>query len=209
MVFPKQKPCTLYLARHGETDWNATGIVLGQNPRPVLTKTGNRQARQIAIKLKRVVLAAVFTSDLPRTIQTAKLIIGRRRLKISTLSALRERHYGKFDGQPAEAYEAAVAKKIKQRQRLSGLARMKFKLGPNIETDYQVYHRFTAALKKLSRQHPGKNVLVVTHGGCLRNFLVGNNLATHQQLPKDKLMFGDYLKVGFDGARFCLIKKVN
>ena len=43
--------CTLYLVRHGETEWNVKGIVMGQKDSP-LTGQGVFQAQATAQELK-------------------------------------------------------------------------------------------------------------------------------------------------------------
>jgi broad specificity phosphatase PhoE len=48
-----QKYCTLYLVRHGETDWNAKKIIQGITDIP-LNKKGEKQAKELAQKLTHV-----------------------------------------------------------------------------------------------------------------------------------------------------------
>ena len=47
--------CTLYLVRHGETEWNKNGLVMGQSD-SALTTEGVRQAEITAEELKEVQL---------------------------------------------------------------------------------------------------------------------------------------------------------
>ena len=74
--------CTLYLVRHGETEWNKTGIVMGQLDSP-LTEAGLGQAKTTAQELKGVNFDAIFSSDLHRAHKTAEIIKLERELVIN------------------------------------------------------------------------------------------------------------------------------
>ncbi|MBI2630816.1 histidine phosphatase family protein [Candidatus Nomurabacteria bacterium] len=54
--------CTLYLVRHGETEWNVKKITQGQSE-STLTENGIRQAEETAEKLKDIKFDAIFSSD--------------------------------------------------------------------------------------------------------------------------------------------------
>jgi broad specificity phosphatase PhoE len=62
----------IYLARHGETAWSLSGQHTGLTDLP-LTECGERNARALALRLKGVVFANVFTSPLKRAIRTCEL----------------------------------------------------------------------------------------------------------------------------------------
>ena len=53
--------CTLYLARHGETEWNVARTVIGQKDSP-LTEKGILQAEETAETLRNVKFDAIFSS---------------------------------------------------------------------------------------------------------------------------------------------------
>src|SRR6267143_6921475 len=62
----------VYLARHGETAWSATGQHTGLTDLP-LTKRGERNARRLRKRLAGLVFAEVFTSPLQRAVRTCEL----------------------------------------------------------------------------------------------------------------------------------------
>lgn len=90
----------LYLVRHGETDWNAAGILMGQTNIP-LNATGVKQAEVLRDKIVRRGLEfdAVYASPLQRTAKTAEIIAPG--FPIIFCDALKERGIGKFKGRPA------------------------------------------------------------------------------------------------------------
>jgi broad specificity phosphatase PhoE len=63
---------TVYLARHGETAWSLTGQHTGLTDLP-LTERGQRTARQLGERLKRLAFAKMLTSPLQRARHTCEL----------------------------------------------------------------------------------------------------------------------------------------
>jgi len=92
-----QAPETLriYLARHGQTDWNLEGRLQGGTDVP-LNATGRQQALQLAERFKGIHLDAVYSSALSRSRETAQLVVTSAP---TALARLNERRLGKFEGQ--------------------------------------------------------------------------------------------------------------
>ena len=65
--------CTLYIVRHGETEWNKNHTIMGQLDSP-LTPLGVKQVTTTAEALKHVHFDAIFSSDSPRAQRTAEII---------------------------------------------------------------------------------------------------------------------------------------
>jgi broad specificity phosphatase PhoE len=89
----------LLLVRHGETDAHAAGQFCGWLDVP-LNPDGQAQANALGQRLAQADLAAVFSSDLLRSIQTTQQILAARSdsLKLQPLAALRETHFGIGEG---------------------------------------------------------------------------------------------------------------
>ena len=97
---------TLFLVRHGETDWNAAGRWQGQTDIP-LNPRGREQAREVAGRLRGEGLGAIASSDLLRARTTAEIVAAELGLVVNHLDpGLRERRFGCFEGLTRE--EVAV-----------------------------------------------------------------------------------------------------
>ena len=86
----------IYVARHGQTDWNLEGRLQGGTDIP-LNATGRQQAVQLGERLKNIRLDAVYSSALRRSRETAELVASSAPL--TPLPRLNERRLGKFEGQ--------------------------------------------------------------------------------------------------------------
>ncbi|NVN38029.1 histidine phosphatase family protein [Komagataeibacter swingsii] len=83
--------------RHGETDWNKSGLLQGRSNIP-LNDTGRQQAYQAAQKLKNLSVTRVLVSPLQRAIETARLAFPDRLEMIEIEENLTECDFGKLDG---------------------------------------------------------------------------------------------------------------
>lgn len=86
-------PLRLWLVRHGVTDWNLEGRWQGWTD-TVLSDTGIAQAKRLEPRLAGRSFDAVFSSDLQRASNTAKLSGVTPRLDVR----LREVNFGAFEG---------------------------------------------------------------------------------------------------------------
>ena len=85
----------LFLIRHGETAWSASGQHTSRTDLP-LTAYGIRQAELLAARLARLQFAAVFSSPMLRALDTCR-IAGLESTAIVT-DDLREWDYGIYEG---------------------------------------------------------------------------------------------------------------
>ena len=85
----------LWLVRHGETPASRDGILAGWSNVP-LTATGQDQARALRALLAMQTFTSAWSSDLDRTMTTARLAYG----VVPTDERLREIHFGDLEGRP-------------------------------------------------------------------------------------------------------------
>jgi broad specificity phosphatase PhoE len=198
--------CTLYLVRHGETEWNVKKINQGQSE-SFLTKKGVGQAKETADKLKDVKFDAIFSSDLSRTKETAAIIKLDRELVIQTSELLRERSYGSFEGKHFDVLKNALKDKLNERENLPESEYCSFRLVPDIETTEEIVNRFLIKIREIAVAYPNKNVLVVSHAGCIKNFLIRIAYIERKAFSGWHFENGGYIKVLSDGVNF-FVKEV-
>ena len=89
----------IWLVRHGESTWNGTGRFHGDLDVP-LTKVGEEQAQKLAVRIGRLGIGfdGLYSSDLQRTVNTAKPVAEVLGLTIQTDRRLREVNAGKLVG---------------------------------------------------------------------------------------------------------------
>ena len=93
----------VYMARHGETAWSISGQHTGLTDLP-LTDRGERNARRLADRLKRLSFRKVFTSPLQRAMRTCELAGFGAQAEID--QDLLEWNYGEYEGRRTEEIHA-------------------------------------------------------------------------------------------------------
>ena len=89
---------TLMLVRHGETALNAARVM--QPADTPLSPRGQAQAMALASRMIGLGVAAIWSSDLPRALQTAQALVNRGGAALSTSPLLHERNFGDLRGRP-------------------------------------------------------------------------------------------------------------
>lgn len=153
------KPTTFYLVRHGESEGNAARIFTGQTDSP-LTARGRQQAETVAKELAAVKFDRIVSSDLSRTRDTARVIAERHGMQVEILPELREIDVGDRTGTPFDEVRG-----------LPSWTDDGFVAWPGGETLDQVLARTLGAIDRLTKESPGKTILIVGHGGVNRILL--------------------------------------
>lgn len=159
----------LLLIRHGETAWNADRRLQGHID-IALNAEGERQAAALGWALKDEGLHAVIASDLQRAKQTAQALLAMRasplRAGLPLDAGLRERCYGAFEG--LRYQEIALRYPLEyaawQARDVDAVPPSGERQG---ESFYQFYTRTMHAILRWARQHQGRKIALVAHGGVL------------------------------------------
>src|SRR4051794_39444731 len=150
------RPLTLLLVRHGQTEWNALGLMQGQTADIPLTDLGHAQAAAAAAELARLAPGALISSDLLRAAQTAEHCARATGLPVTVTSALREQGYGVLEGRPSRELWDVVDWTDPHWSAEGG------------ESLAQLHARVAAFVKELQAAPPAEVVAVVTHGDTIR-----------------------------------------
>jgi broad specificity phosphatase PhoE len=153
------EPSRICIARHGETDWNRTGVLQGWIDVP-LNDRGRDQSLEMADALAAAGFSRVCTSPLSRSRETAEIIARRLGLPPPEChDGFRERNFGVIQGVPKA--ELAELNPQLLEHILKRNPDTRFEQG---ETMDEFADRVHGAINEIAARHPGERVLVITHG---------------------------------------------
>jgi probable phosphoglycerate mutase len=155
----------LVVVRHGETVWNKEGRQQGHLDSD-LSDLGKLQAQATASALARVTFHAVYSSDLGRAFETAKIIANHSNLRITLDSRLRERNLGILQGLTMKEFKSKYPEEYGKY-----VSRNIDYIPPGGESIRQRFDRSVACAVDLASKHTGQRILLVTHGGILDSFM--------------------------------------
>jgi probable phosphoglycerate mutase len=188
----------LIVLRHGETAWNAEGRIQGHLDSP-LNEEGLAQALLVGDRLARESFAQLYSSDLGRALQTAQPIADHSGRPVFADTRLRERNLGLFQGHTGAQCERRWPKHYARFR-----SRDPDHVVPGGESARQLYERVSDMFTALAREHAGKRLVVVTHGGvldALYRFVRGLPLEQPRDFPIYNASFN---VVQLSGARWSI-----
>ena len=143
----------LILTRHGETEENVKGISQGQLLPGILTKLGIEQAEKLALRLKDEKVDAIYSSDLARSADTAKIIAKYHPdAEFHLVEELRERDLKEYAGK--------------------NNAGILFRdIDDEMESLDSMRKRSKKLLDKVYDKYPDGTVIFVAHGGLNKSFI--------------------------------------
>jgi uncharacterized phosphatase len=95
------------LARHGESEASALGIVGGDAP---LTDRGRTQAQALARKIEGLALEICLTSEARRALETASIALADHDVPVEVVPEFRDAAFGAFEGRPLAEYRDWIAR---------------------------------------------------------------------------------------------------
>ncbi len=162
MTPSQRRARSLTLVRHGESDWNASRLVQGQNDRAQLTGEGRAHSSLLVTSLLEHKFDRVVSSDLARAKETAAIISEGLSLTFSTDPLLRERCFGAFEGGPLANLTSDVTGIA------DGLVVNPDARPAGGESFRDVVRRAELFVERSNLEWPDLSLLVVTHGGMIR-----------------------------------------
>lgn len=145
----------LYVARHGQTRWNAENKVCGRTDLP-LTEVGIAQAQALAEKAADLGIDLILTSPLDRAHTMARIIADRCGAEVQVEERLIEQNYGVFEGVDRQD-PGFLANKRQFAVRY-----------PGGESMMDMAGRIYPLLEEIREKYPEKTVLLACHGGVCR-----------------------------------------
>lgn len=153
---------TLYILRHGETEYNRLGIVQGSGVDTELNETGHEQARAFFEAYQDLDFDLVVTSRLQRTHQTVRRFLDRDIPWIQTPD-INEISWGDHEGKSGTPERTLVYRYMIEQWKQGNFDAAL----PNGETARQLSERVGRFVEWI-KTRPEKRILVATHGRTLR-----------------------------------------
>ncbi|WP_163879055.1 histidine phosphatase family protein [Paenibacillus favisporus] len=148
---------TLFLVRHGQTEWNVQHRFQGHQDSP-LTNLGVKQALWLGESIQNAHVDIIYSSSSKRARRTAELIKGSREISIIESDMLREINLGIWEGRNQQEVKELYPEKFYD-----------FWNNPEVfnvqgsESFKDVSERVISKLNQIIDKNRGKSILIVTH----------------------------------------------
>ena len=155
----------IFLIRHGETEWNTEGRLQG-NSDVKLSAEGIHQAYLLAEHAQLPNVDVIYSSDLSRAVETAKVLGAKFNLPVTTTPNLREINFGDWEGKSIaelnEKHPKSFGRFFTAPERCHP---------PNGETFLEAQARVMNVVRNIIAEHDNRNVVIVAHGAVNRLIL--------------------------------------
>lgn len=185
---------TVYLTRHGQTEWNLEKRLQGHGNSP-LTEAGIKRAKELSKRINEIDIEAIYTSPIERAYKTACILRGNKGVEIKTHDGLKEMNFGDFEGRITEEV-------MKENPDWDISLIMQGNLdmrAPNGETLAEVRERVNEAMEEIIKENEGKSILVVAHGITLKAIM---NYFQDKEVNNEVMGQATLTKINVDGEKF-------
>jgi probable phosphoglycerate mutase len=175
---------TIYLIRHGQTDYNLKGIVQGSGIDSDLNAFGRKQAEAFYQTYRHIPFDHIYTSELKRTWQSVDPFVKAGR-ELTRLKALNEINWGVFEGRPSTPESRVAFNKVVTSWK-EGSVDVPIEGG---ESPLAMYERQKPGWEAI-KSSTYSNILVCMHGRAMRSFLslmLNTSLTEMDQYPHTNL----------------------
>ena len=153
------------MVRHGATVLSAEDRFAGETDVD-LSDEGREQTCRLAERLIGQSIAAIYASPLGRTMETARILAAPHTLKVEGRDGLREISHGHWEQMTRHEVEQKFPEEAAEWEKDPYTF-----APPGGESGLAVTARALPVLIDLVRQHPGENILVVSHKATIRLLL--------------------------------------
>ena len=193
---------TIYIIRHGQTNYNKQGIIQGSGIDSSLNETGRKQAEQFYKAYHHISFDKIYTSELKRTQQSVEKFI-KQGVAMEVMPEFNEINWGKFEGLKGtpdsfKEYQAMI------RDWKAGLLDRAAEGG---ETPNAMQKRQSIGLNKLLQKESERTVLIAMHGRAMRSFLCLLTKKPLQQMDEFKHKNLCLSVVEYDGQSFQVVEQ--
>jgi broad specificity phosphatase PhoE len=155
----------VFMVRHGATVVSAEDRFEGATD-VELSDEGREQARRLAERLSNEKITAVYASPMGRTVETARILAAPHGLQVQTRDSFREISHGHWEQMTRREVEEKFAEEMAEWEKDPYTF-----APPGGESGLSVTARALPELIELVRNHPGENILLVSHKATIRLLL--------------------------------------
>lgn len=196
----------LYFARHGESVANTGNVISNRDLAHPLTPAGRQQAERLAERLVDAELSMVYTSPVPRALETAAIVSRALNLPLQTTGALREFDCGVLEGRSGPIAWMRFSLILRQWFRKKRLEK-RFRGG---ESFLDVRQRFMGFVDDLAARYSSTDsrILCITHGGTLHIGLTGllSDLS-FEEVISWSIPYTAVIKTEFKNGKFVVVSR--
>lgn len=157
---------TIYLVRHGETEYNRLGIIQGSGVDSDLNDTGRKQADLFYAQYGHLPFDKVYTSALKRTYQSVQRFIEEKGLPHEKLAGLNEIRWGHYEGTANNTW------RDEYKDIIAGWSTGELHIRiPGGENPIELQERQKPALQHIMQHTHETNILICMHGRAMKSFL--------------------------------------
>ena len=156
----------VFVARHGETEFNRKGMLQGRGIDAPLNKTGRLQAQRLADYLTNYEATSIISSTLTRAWQTASFYEEKTDLNVQKNKGLDEMDFGDFEGVSMKE----ITRELNDLQNgwKSGDVSRRI---PGGESPQEVFERADTAARSYINGAGAQTVVLFVHGRLIRVLL--------------------------------------
>lgn len=157
---------TIYIVRHGQSLGNSTRTFLGHTDLD-LSELGYMQANATANELKNVKFDKIYSSDLIRAYNTAIPHSNIHNLEIISDKNLREAYAGEWENLLVDEIIAKWGVEFFKKEWADNFGNFVFPSGESVKGAGE---RFYNEILNISKENPGKIILICAHAAVIRSF---------------------------------------
>jgi probable phosphoglycerate mutase len=181
----------IILVRHGETDWNRELRIQGGSSDTPLNEKGRRQAEDLALRLNRDRIQAVYSSPLKRALETAEAIARYHQLGVVVEPLLREIEAGTLEGVTA----GELGKRFSELLTQDGVS----KKIPGGESLTELQQRCWGCIEQISRKHIDGDLVVVSHYFTILSIICSALMLPLSRITRLRLSTGSISVINLNG----------
>ena len=190
---------TIYLVRHAEAEGNLYRRVHGWY-NSLITENGFAQIGALEERFRDIEINAVYSSDLYRTMTTARAVYGPKNLPLNTDPGLREMNLGDWEDLPFGYIRHRWPEEMERFNRSDPTWQ-----APNGEGFHQLGDRLEGTVRRIAAQYPGQTIALFSHGMAIRQLL--SRIKGLPEADWPSVPHGDntaVTKLAFDGERLTI-----